>query len=331
MTFHIRVARDIEDFVATATSVEHVADVARYVQRLFDTHCSHLDWCLIAESADGEPSARVALWGLPEQETPLDLVLLDGDWHGDRLALHALVRRAETVFRHAGCDSIGHCQDIPPREPQWQTHEASRRAFLESTGFRVVRHTLRYRCDSLRFSHALAGAALLPASEVRRHGQTPLQLVTVDATNESLLVDLVAQVAAASHDELDRSGCAEYGAEEHAKRMLADLREMRVDDGWWRIAYRPAHQSASIEPIGFILPTASADMGTVGYVGVLPAHRGRGQIDSLIAHATRVLTEAKFTRIIADTDHSNTPMARAFERNGWLCFGERLEWNKMLD
>jgi GNAT superfamily N-acetyltransferase len=324
MTFHIRVARDVEEFVATATSAEHIADIARYVHRLFDTHCSHLNWCLIAEGADGAPCARVALWSLPERETPLDLVLLDGDWHGDRPALQALLRHVETIFRNAGCDSIGHCQDIPPREPQWQEHGAARRTFLESAGFLVVRHTLRYRCDA-------AGVAQSPARVVSPPSEPPLDLVAVDATNEPQLVDLVAQVAAASHDELDRSGCAEHGAKEHAKRLLADLREMRVDDGWWRIAYRRACAGASPEAIGFILPTASADMGTIGYIGVLPAHRGHGYTDPLIAHTTRVLTDAKFTRLIADTDHSNKPMARAFERNDWLYFGERLEWKKMLD
>jgi RimJ/RimL family protein N-acetyltransferase len=324
MTIRVRCARSIDEFTAVATSPEHIADTARYVQCLFDTGCSRLEWCWIAENPDSTASARVAFWSLPERETPLDLVLLNGQWRTDQSALHALMQHVEVYFRNASCDNIGHCQDTPPREPQWQTHEAERKTFLESIGFQIARHTLRYRCDA-HTAYLPSTNDSLPVSE------SPLRLVAVNATNESLLVDLVAQVAAVSYDELDRSSCAEHGADEHAKRLLADLREMRVDNDWWRIAYRHTPMSERNEAIGFILPTASADMGTIGYVGVLPAHRGHGYIDPLIAHATRVLRQAKFTRLIADTDHSNKPMARAFERNGWLRFGERLEWKKMLD
>jgi hypothetical protein len=240
---------------------------------------------LIVASADGVPCARVAFWSLPGRETPLDLVLPSGDWRGDQAALRALMQHVETYFRNAGCDEIGHCQDMPPREPQLQTFEAERKVFLESVGFRVMRHTLRYRCDALAISST--------ANTTPSANEAPLQLIALNATNEALLIDLVAQVATVSHDELDRSGCAVHGARgtghgahEHAKRLIADLREMRVDEDWWRIAYAPtrasdptstgvsayenalAHADKSTEAIGFILPTASADMGTIGYVGV---------------------------------------------------------------
>jgi RimJ/RimL family protein N-acetyltransferase len=317
MTIHIRCASSIEAFAAVATSHEHVADTAQYVRRLFDTKCSRPDWCFIAEESD-EAVARIALWSSPHDDIPRDFVLFNAPWGSNGSARDAathLLSHIEQFFIAAGANSIGHCQDVPPREPQWQTNESARQQSLEGAGFHIARHTLRYRLDDTSFT---------PAPSDR------INLAAIAETDDASLLPLVAQVAAASHDQLDREGCAELGAHEHVRELIADLRKMRVDTGWWRIAYEHKSDGTNGAAIGFILPTGSADMGTIGYVGVLPEHRGKGYVDALISHATFVLKAARFTRIVADTDLDNKPMAKAFERSGWLCFGERLEWTKRL-
>jgi ribosomal protein S18 acetylase RimI-like enzyme len=317
MTTHIRCASSIETFATVATSPEHIVDTAQYVRRLFDTKCSRLDWCLVAEES-GNAVARVALWSLPEQDAPRDFVLFNAPWDSSGNARHAatlLLSHVEQFFTAAGAKSIGHCQDTPPREPQWQTNESARRQCLERAEFRIARHTLRYRLNDASFTQALSDR---------------IKLAAIAEADDAVLLPLVAQVAAASHDQLDRDGCMRLGADEHARELIADLRDMRIDEGWWRIAFEQNADGTSGAAIGFILPTASADMGTIGYVGVLPEHRGKGYVDALITHATHVLQAAQFSRIVADTDLSNKPMAKAFERNGWTCFGERLEWTKNL-
>jgi ribosomal protein S18 acetylase RimI-like enzyme len=319
MTTYIRCASSIEAFAAVATSPEHVADTAQYVQRLFDTKCSRPEWCFVAEQA-GKAVARIALWSLPEHDTPLDFVLFNAPWDENHNAhddvATQLLAYVEQFFVATGAKAMGHCQDTPPREPQWQTNEVARQQCLERAGFHIARHTMRYRLQDASIALALSNR---------------LNLIALTETDDRALLPLVAQVAAASHDQLDREGCARLGARDHARELIADLREMRVDDGWWRIAHERNADGTSGAAIGFILPTASADMGTIGYAGVLPEHRGKGYVDVLIAHATQALQAAKFPRIVADTDLSNKPMAKAFERNGWICFGERLEWKKKLD
>jgi GNAT superfamily N-acetyltransferase len=317
MTIHIRCASSIETFATVATSHEHVADTAQYVRRLFDTKCSRLDWCFIAEES-GDAIARIALWSSPQEDAPRDFVLFNAPWDSSGSARGAathLLSHVEQFFILAGAKSIGHCQDTPPREPQWQTNQPARRQCLERAGFHIARHTLRYRLND---------ALLTPPLSDR------INLKAIAEADDAVLLPLVEQVVAASHDQLDREGCAEMGIDKHARELIADLREMRVDDSWWRLAYERNADGTSGDAIGFILPTGSADMGTIGYVGVLPEHRGKGYVDALIAHAAHVLKTAQFSRIVADTDLSNKPMARAFERNGWACFGERLEWTKRL-
>jgi RimJ/RimL family protein N-acetyltransferase len=312
MTIDIRCARSVEEFASVETAPEHVADTAKYLQRLFDTGCSRLDWCFIAEPG-GERAARLALWSLPGIDKPLDFVLLNADWRA--AAAMALLHHIEALFRSAGCETIGHCLDIPPREPQWQTEPAARQGLLQQAGYKRVRHTVRYRLVTP------------PAGD---EPTTNIELAPLSPVDEDLLLSLVAEVASESHDQLDRDGCAEHGATEHARLLLEDLREMRVDEGWWRIAWERGANGQRGAAVGFILPAASADMGTIGYVGIRPAYRGRRLVDALLRYTARVLAQAGLPKIIADTDRSNLPMARAFERNGWNTFGERLEWKKRL-
>jgi ribosomal protein S18 acetylase RimI-like enzyme len=314
MTIHIRCARSVDEFASIATSSEHISDTAHYLQRLFDTGYSRLAWCFVAEQAD-QAIARIALWALPKHDSPHDFVLFNTSWKDDDPA-QRLLTHIETFFIAAGVNDIGHCQDLPPREPQWQTHEPERRRALDQAGFDVARHTLRYR-----FTENLP-----MAQPVNR-----LRLASINDTYDSVLLSLVAQVASTSHDQLDRDGCARLGAQAHAIKLIAGLREMQIEEDWWRIAYESQVGSVSEVAVGFVLPVGSADMGTIGYVGVLPAYRGKGYVDALIAHATQVLQRASFPRIVADTNRSNHPMAKAFERNGWKNFGERLEWTKKLN
>lgn len=58
----------------------------------------------------------------------------------------------------------------------------------------------------------------------------------------------------------------------------------------------------------------------IAYVAVLPAFRGRGYIDDILAEGTRVLARQDVPRIRASTDLGNAPMANAFQRAGYVNF-----------
>jgi RimJ/RimL family protein N-acetyltransferase len=84
---------------------------------------------------------------------------------------------------------------------------------------------------------------------------------------------------------------------------------------WWQVATLPGG-----DPVGFVLPARNDYNAIIAYVAVLPAHRGRGYIDDLLAEGTRVLAAQDVPRIRASTDLGNTPMARAFARAGYVDF-----------
>ena len=77
------------------------------------------------------------------------------------------------------------------------------------------------------------------------------------------------------------------------------------------------------EVAGFGVPSRNTEFPVVGYLGVLPEHRGRGYVDEILAEITRILVaDAGATTIHADTDLENRPMAAAFERCGYRVTGD---------
>jgi len=96
--------------------------------------------------------------------------------------------------------------------------------------------------------------------------------------------------------------------------------KMAGERGWWRVA-----QTRGGEPVGFGVPSRNSEVPVVGYLGVVPEHRGHGYVGDILAEITRVLVaEAGAQTIHADTDLANQPMARAFERAGYRNFARRV-------
>ncbi|MGX1880469.1 GNAT family N-acetyltransferase [Streptomyces sp. NPDC055287] len=85
---------------------------------------------------------------------------------------------------------------------------------------------------------------------------------------------------------------------------------------WWRIAELPDGGA----PVGFVVPARNNYHHIIAYIGVVPAHRGHGYIDDILAEGTRVLAAQDVPRIRASTDLANVPMAKSFERAGYVNF-----------
>ncbi|MDA3628932.1 GNAT family N-acetyltransferase [Saccharopolyspora sp. WRP15-2] len=119
-----------------------------------------------------------------------------------------------------------------------------------------------------------------------------------------------------SRDDLTRMPAREAAAEQY-ENEFARCTSPRE---WWRVATLPGG-----EPVGFVLPTHNGYNASIAYIAVLPAHRGNGYIDDVLAEGTRVLAEQDVPRIRAATDLGNTPMANAFRRAGYVNFQRELK------
>jgi len=174
---------------------------------------------------------------------------------------------------------------------------------------------------------AAAAAGLTVTTERLRYEWTPesavpersSRLTFVPEPDDEVFVDLFARVTEGSLDAGTAREVARGGAVGAARQELRVYRSMPGDRDWWRVA-----QDADGGLVGFAMPSANDGGPVVGYLGVLPEHRGHGYVDDLLAEITVILAEGGAERIRADTDLGNVPMAAAFERAGYVNFAIRL-------
>ncbi|MGA8117700.1 MAG: GNAT family N-acetyltransferase [Actinocatenispora sp.] len=130
------------------------------------------------------------------------------------------------------------------------------------------------------------------------------------------LIDLMARVLdgtldAHSRDDLTRMTPGEAAAFQYEDELMA----YTSPRDWWQVATLPGGG-----PVGFVIPARNDYNAIIAYIGVLPEHRGHGYVDDILAEGTRLLAGRDVPRIRASTDLGNVPMAKAFDRAGYVNF-----------
>ncbi len=154
--------------------------------------------------------------------------------------------------------------------------------------------------------------------------------VHFEPASREWLSGALADVMASSPDESDQAAVAERGAAGAAEELLDIDRDFFEYEPTWWVSARDAAGSL----VGFVLPVLlkpetywreNRRTGSIYYMGVLPAHRGKGYGAALLAQATRTFIEAHCWRIFCDTSARNEPMLAAFRSAGYL---EREPWER---
>ena len=114
-----------------------------------------------------------------------------------------------------------------------------------------------------------------------------------------------------SRSDLARTPAGQVAAEQYDGELLG----YDSPRDWWQVATLPDG-----EPVGFVIPARNSYNPIIAYLGVVPAHRGHGYADDLLAEGTRILAAQDVPRIRAATDLDNVPMAQAFQRAGYVNF-----------
>jgi RimJ/RimL family protein N-acetyltransferase len=246
--------------------------------------------------------ARAGWWARAGDEHPLlmDIFDVDGDEEGATAAGRALLSEALPRMSPPGAAPPEFVRFLPAEGPftgPWRT-------VLEQAGARLLveRRRLEWRPPAavppdsgrLDFGPADDAGALIDLMTLTLDG-------TLDAHSRADLERMSPRQAATEqyHDELSR---------------YLSPRE------WWRIGY-----AASGDPVGFVIPARNDYHAIIAYIGVVPAHRGHGYVDDLLAEGTRILAREGVPRIRASTDVGNFPMEAAFARAGYQTFQRRID------
>lgn len=264
------------------------------------------EWTWIAEDC-GEILGVAVWWGSPNDEAPgaLDAIgIAPSVGDDDRVDLGAQILRAA----HAAYADKPAFHFFLPGDWREQADVVAdlkwRREAAKLAGLGVLLERLQYEWT--------------PEAGVK---QPSGRLVFRDEADDEVFVDLFTRVLKGSLDTTSTTQAVVKGAEAQARGDVHHLRQsMSGERAWWFVAL-----DENNEPVGFGIPSRNTRTAVVGYIGVLPEHRGRGYVDDLLTEITRRLAEDQGVDLIrADTDLDNKPMAAAFERAGYRNCSRRL-------
>jgi RimJ/RimL family protein N-acetyltransferase len=277
------------------------------------------EWVWIAEEEPGEPPVAAAIWWATAGETLP--AALDGLFAAAPFGKARGADAQDRVRLAAGLLTAGHeafAGAGRKRPPDFHIFLPAawreRPEVVSALSWRLDaarRAGLTHMLERLRFEWTSA------AGVPQRQGR----LIFRQETDDEAFVDLFSRALAGTLDATSRKEAEASGAQAQARQDVRFYRDrMSGERSWWRLAETPDGQVA-----GFGIPSQNTAVPVVGYLGVLPEHRGHGYVDEILAEVTRILVaEASATKIHADTDLENRPMAAAFERAGYLNIGRRL-------
>ena len=287
-----------------------------------DGYVAHLDdgqyrrgWTWIAEESGGDVLAVAVWWASPKDSEPASLEAFYvheslGVDDEERVALAAsLLGAAHQAF----ADEFGLSEPpayhvFVPGDWREQPDVVSALSWRREA---VARAGLGALLERLRFEWTTADGLASPGGELEFRAEP----------DDAVFVELFSRVLSGSLDITSTREAARVGAIEQARQDVALLRDLMVGErSWWRVA---VNQDG--ETVGFGIPSRNLSFPVVGYLGVLPEHRGRGYVHAILVEITRILVdEAGATTIRADTDLVNEPMAAAFRRAGYRNHARRL-------
>jgi GNAT superfamily N-acetyltransferase len=306
VNFRKSVEADLDQILALLDEKSiNTAHRDRYVEFLENGQYRR-EFTWVAEDGDGRVVAVAVWWTFPSADRP---IALDGLFAAPAVTDPVAVwtELVEQVMRDAPAT------DEPPSyhiflPPGWRA-DAEIQAALQPRRAAAAAAGMTEALERLRFEW-------LAETPVPTRSQ---RLTFRAEPDDEAFLDVFRRVAAGSLDASTRDTIARAGLDGYAREDLEMYKTMPGERGWWKLAYDKAG-----DLIGFAIPSRNNGGPVVGFLGVLPEHRGHGYAGDLLAEITADLADLGAQRIAADTDVENVPMANSFRRLGYREFAVRL-------
>lgn len=248
---------------------------------------------------DGEVVARGAWWGGPDDKEPLTVNWFDVA-EGEEEAGAQLLRSAPWQVE-LEVNLPGDWRDRPALRAAAEARFAAARA----AGYELLVERFLYRWTP---DHGL------PERPGRlRFGAEP---------DDAVFFDVLRRIHSATLDAHALKAAAEGGLDRAAQEELDIFHWFPSPREWWQTAYTPDGDLAGIH-----IPAHNPSGPTIGFIGVVPEHRGNGYAYDLLAECTHVLVEHGAEFISGATDRGNFPMAANFTKAGFPVVKERINFH----
>ncbi|MFF7758218.1 GNAT family N-acetyltransferase [Streptomyces griseorubiginosus] len=255
------------------------------------------DWKRVA-LRDGRVVARGAWWGGPDATAPLNINWFDVA-EGEEEAGAELLRTAPWQVELEMNLPAGWREDPTLRAAAETCFSAARKAGQE---LMVERFLYRWTPE-----------CGLP--------ERPGRLAFRPEPDDAVFFGLLRRIHSATLDAHALKAIEEGGLDRAAQEELDFLHWCPSPREWWQIAYTPEGDT-----VGIHIPAHNPSGPCVGFIGVVPEHRGHGYAYDLLAECTHYLAEQGADFVSAATDQGNFPMAANFTKAGYPVVRERLNF-----
>jgi ribosomal protein S18 acetylase RimI-like enzyme len=300
----------LEAFLAVSARSRFQQQLRDYADALLRQRSTRPEWCVVGFSSR-TPVARAALWALPNEGVPSDVVMIDADWHEPELAGgRAVLEHLHELAAAHGAQQLHHHIDTPPGPPQYQEDESARARLLSEAGYGLLRDGLRWRSTT---------------SPAQGQPQPALAFRGLPEVGDDAFVEAVAATYVQTRDSWLSRNIRERGLLGAARADFLDYQQMEYLPEWWELAYTEDGALA-----GVVMAARNPSSAVVAYVGVVPAQRGRGLAAQLVRRATDQLVTSGADEVRGDCDRDNVAMVKAFQRAGFEQTAHRRSYQRDL-
>jgi len=135
------------------------------------------------------------------------------------------------------------------------------------------------------------------------------------------IISLIEQASESCDDSQTKYFQYSMGNSADANLTLETMELAPHDPSWWLVAL-----GSDEKKVGLILPVLNYGELTIGFVGVLPAYRGRGVASYLLRQLFPMLHRWGYPSISAEVDQRNGSMQRALSKSGFRLTCRKQEW-----
>ncbi|WP_328642688.1 GNAT family N-acetyltransferase [Streptomyces canus] len=255
------------------------------------------DWKRVA-LRDGKVVARGAWWGGPDDTAPLNVNWFDVA-EGEEEAGAELLRTAPWQVELEMNLPAGWRED-----PELRAAAQARFTAVQKAGYELLVERFLYRWTP---EHGLP--------------EPPGRLEFRPEPDDAVFFDLLRRIHSATLDAHALKAIEEDGLDRAAQEELDFFHWCPSPREWWQIAHTPQGDVAGIH-----IPAHNPSGPCIGFIGVVPEHRGNGYAYDLLAECTHYLVERGAEFVSAATDRGNFPMAANFAKAGYPVVRERLNY-----
>lgn len=265
------------------------------------------EWSVVATDEVGEQIGRAMWWGR-DDSAPIALDVWDvaGDAPNRLDLAAALLHEGHEALAGRGVKvPLPHTLRLPN---DWRAHvslvsevDMKVRA-AASAGLTQMNERLQFQWERGNPPPSQAGSLVFAPAD------------------DDTFIRLFAAASSGSLDVLTRRELESNQPDDLARAELDFHLACPGDRSWWRTA-----ATANGAIVGVVIPSATPTSRNIGYLAVLPEHRGNRYVDELLAFVTHFHAQQGAPRVTATTDVVNAPMAAAFRRAGFHCTETRID------